>query len=220
MKKCRDIEPLLIGYVSGDILDSQRAVLDEHLKECIDCSEEIVKLQRLDVDLIDLKEESCDIPAGLKASILSEISFKKSASWHKLFSPTAFLSAVTVALAILVVVLAGKVEKISIYSNTAEVKPVKIMFLADNARDVSLVGDFNGWGIEPLILKNIKNGTWEAELKLAPGTYQYNLIVDGKKWVANPNASAHVPDGFGGTNSVVIVNGNGDNQIESVGEKI
>jgi hypothetical protein len=61
---------------------------------------------------------------------------------------------------------------------------------------------------------------WEAELKLVPGMYQYNLIVDGNNWIANPRSKSHVPDGFGGTNSVVMVNGNGENQVEKIGEEI
>jgi hypothetical protein len=220
MRNCNDIEPIMLSYISGDVLGSQKRILDEHLKECSNCAEEVVRLQRLDLNLIDLKEEEGAPPAELKNSILSELEFKSRVNLHKIFSPTLILSSVTVVLAVLVFILAGKMDKLSVHSYTPKAKAVKILFFSKDAQKVSLVGDFNGWGVDPLLLKNVNNGTWEAELKLSPGMYQYNIIVDGKEWVTNPNSKAEVPDGFGGTNSVMIVNGGGENKIENTGKKI
>lgn len=222
MRTCKEIEPLLFNYVSGEILSSEKRVLDEHIKDCDLCLDEIMRLQRLDMDLITLKEESATPPEDLRDVILSNIAMKKKEGrLHKMISSTSILTVTTVVLAVLVFILSGKVDKISLDpTGSAGAKAVKILFFSDNAQNVSLVGDFNGWGAEPLILKSTSAGMWSAELKLPPGMYQYNLVVDGEKWMANPNAKAHIPDGFGGTNSVVVVNGNGETQIEKLGKEI
>jgi hypothetical protein len=217
---CKDIEPIMIGYVSGEILQSQKRLLDEHISVCDDCADEIVKLQRLDLNLIELRDEESTPPDELKSAILSELSFKRRPGYHRVLSSTSILSVVTVVLAVLVFVMAGKVDKISSISDAPQSKMVKVMFLSDDAKKVSLVGDFNGWGVEPVLLKSVQKGTWEAELELSPGMYQYNLLVDGKKWVANPNSRAQVPDGFGGTNSVMIVNGGSDANMDRIGKNI
>jgi hypothetical protein len=44
---------------------------------------------------------------------------------------------------------------------------------------------------------------WEAALALAPGTYYFNLVVDGKDWVV-PGGVAIVSDGMGGMVAVLI----------------
>ena len=224
MRTCKEIEPLMLGYVSGDILNSQKRMLDEHIEECSACQNEILKLQNLDMELIELKEEEPELPEELKDNILNKISLnarKRERHLHRYFSPTAIISVVTVSLMILVFILAGKIETVSLYSKGPKAKSVKILFFSDEAKNVSLVGDFNGWSADdPLVLKSVNGGMWEAELKLIPGMYQYNLIVDGNNWIANPRSKSHVPDGFGGMNSVVMVNGNGENQVEKIGEEI
>lgn len=220
MRTCKDIEPIMLSYVSGEILASQKRILDEHLKECDLCSDEMIKLQSLDLTLVDLQEEEIDLPGELKSAILNGITVKKHQNLRKVFSATSLLSAATVVLAVLVFILVGKVDKISVLNGIQKTKSVKILFFSDTAKDVSLVGDFNNWGSEPLALVNVRNGTWEAELELLPGMYQYNLVVDGEDWVSNPNSKGEVPDGFGGTNSVVIVNGGNHSQTEDLGERI
>jgi hypothetical protein len=48
------------------------------------------------------------------------------------------------------------------------------------------------------------NGTWTATVQLATGRYEYKLIVDGK-WIPDPENPTQVGDGYGGTNSVVVI---------------
>jgi len=45
------------------------------------------------------------------------------------------------------------------------------------------------------------DGYWDVKLKLAPGSYEYKYVVDGKMWIEDPN----VPDPYGGRNSVVTI---------------
>ena len=48
------------------------------------------------------------------------------------------------------------------------------------------------------------NGRWFKETALAPGAYEYCLVVDGQ-WVTDPRATETVPNPFGGRNSVLRV---------------
>jgi hypothetical protein len=37
--------------------------------------------------------------------------------------------------------------------------------------------------------------------------YEYGFLVDGKDWTADPNADGFTADGFGGENSILIIEG-------------
>jgi len=75
----------------------------------------------------------------------------------------------------------------------------RFYFRAPNARNVSLVGGFNGWKVEetPMALGE-REGVWEAVLSIPPGTWRYAFVADGK-WEAPPGAGRYEEDGFGGT---------------------
>jgi hypothetical protein len=47
-------------------------------------------------------------------------------------------------------------------------------------------------------------GVWTVVVPLEPGIHNYAFIVDGERWVPDPNAPA-VDDGFGGMNSRLAV---------------
>jgi anti-sigma factor RsiW len=88
------------------------------------------------------------------------------------------------------------------------IKEVKIFFYYPPARKVAVTGDFNDWNAEGVPLKAAgKPGLWETELRLPPGVYSYNFIVDGELLVPDPNSSNQMPDGYGGTNSILLVKG-------------
>ena len=85
---------------------------------------------------------------------------------------------------------------------------VVIEYEAPGSAQVGIVGDFNEWGRKEVAVKSTKaEGRWVFELDLMPGRYQYALVVDGKKWVPDPNATGIIPDGFGGMNSVLYIHG-------------
>jgi len=90
------------------------------------------------------------------------------------------------------------------------IKEVKIFFYYPPAWKVAVTGDFNDWSEDGIPLKAAgKPGLWEAELRLPPGVYSYNFIVDGERLVPDPNATNQMPDGYGGTNSLLLVKGEG-----------
>ena len=86
------------------------------------------------------------------------------------------------------------------------IREVKIYFYYPPALKVAVMGDFNGWDSEGVPLKPAgKPGLWTANLRLPPGAYSYNFIVDGEVLVPDPNAANQTPDGYGGTNSILLV---------------
>jgi 1,4-alpha-glucan branching enzyme len=57
-----------------------------------------------------------------------------------------------------------------------------------NARKVIIAGSFNGWREDELLMKKDSTG-WHLPVALAPGTYEYKFIVDGK-WITDPSNPA------------------------------
>ncbi len=54
-----------------------------------------------------------------------------------------------------------------------------------NAASVVLSGTFNNWSQNELVMKKTATG-WELPYILAPGTYEYKFIVDGR-WMTDPS---------------------------------
>ena len=82
----------------------------------------------------------------------------------------------------------------------------KVTFLlkAPNAREVSLVGDFNNWDAEANSMKLDKDGLWKASLIFPPGRYEFKFLVDGK-WREGSKKEETVLNCFGTLNNVLIV---------------
>ena len=47
-----------------------------------------------------------------------------------------------------------------------------------------IAGSFNDWHPKVSDMNNMGSGKWVKEIELAPGTYEYRFVVDGK-WVAD-----------------------------------
>ncbi|MFO7653500.1 MAG: glycogen-binding domain-containing protein [Candidatus Krumholzibacteriia bacterium] len=79
---------------------------------------------------------------------------------------------------------------------------------APGAAQVHLAGSFNEWSATALPLVNDGRGNWSVVLDLEPGAHTYKFVVDGN-WVTDPDNPTSAPDGYGGTNSLVQVDGQG-----------
>jgi 1,4-alpha-glucan branching enzyme len=75
---------------------------------------------------------------------------------------------------------------------------------ASEASAVSLAGNFTNWDQAPVSLKKSRNGLWKTTLSLAPGTYEYRLLVDGQ-WRDDPQCPTRVANPFGTQNCVRTV---------------
>jgi hypothetical protein len=83
---------------------------------------------------------------------------------------------------------------------------IRFTLHAPGAERVSLVGDFNGWRSDEILLSDTTGrGHFSGALPLRPGRYAYMFVVDGSTWVTDPTAEGHRDDGFGNRNAVVTV---------------
>ena len=83
---------------------------------------------------------------------------------------------------------------------------VRFVFEEMGEADVFLVGDFNGWDrtAEPMNWDPLKK-CFNVELFLAPGKYEYKLLLNKEKLTIDPDNPESVYDGFDGCNSVLRV---------------
>lgn len=82
---------------------------------------------------------------------------------------------------------------------------VRFVLVAPDAHQVTVAGTFNQWdaAATPLV-RSGTSGVWTATLSLPAGEHQYAFVVDGARWIPDPNAPA-VDDGFGRRNSVLAL---------------
>lgn len=82
--------------------------------------------------------------------------------------------------------------------------PVRFGFFDPAAREVFLVGSFNGWNPRATPLVRDALGDWTTELALPRGEYRYRLVVDGE-WRDDPCAAQTAMNPFGGYDAVIVV---------------
>jgi 1,4-alpha-glucan branching enzyme len=82
----------------------------------------------------------------------------------------------------------------------------RVPFIAKvaEATEVRVTGDFTRWVKEGIALSHDGEGKWRTVLPLAPGKYQYRLLVDGE-WKDHAEATEHVANPFGSENCVLKV---------------
>jgi diguanylate cyclase (GGDEF)-like protein len=79
-------------------------------------------------------------------------------------------------------------------------------FTEQTYRSVHVIGDFNGWDrtAEPMTWEPPKK-CFTLELFLAPGKYEYKLLLDKETLTSDPDNPESVYDGFDGRNSVLTI---------------
>lgn len=76
---------------------------------------------------------------------------------------------------------------------------------APNAERVEVAGSFTDWRPTLELQDPDGDGVWTGSAPLEAGVHQYMFVVNGEKWVTDPNADRYVADGFGNRNAVVAV---------------
>jgi serine protease AprX len=95
--------------------------------------------------------------------------------------------------------------------DNAESHPPKIVgkkiifrFHNDFAASVDLAGDFNDWQQDALL--RCASGIWEIAVDCRPADrYRYKFLIDGAHWTEDPSHGLKEEDGFGGFNSVLLI---------------
>lgn len=76
----------------------------------------------------------------------------------------------------------------------------------DEAHNVSLAGDFNGWNPSSHPLSKDTTGLWFCKFATpGPGRYEYKFLVDGNRWIEDPGNGLRVSDDYGGLNSLLVI---------------
>lgn len=81
---------------------------------------------------------------------------------------------------------------------------IRIEFTHPTASAVAIAGSFNDWHAAATQMVRVANDHWVKDLVLAPGKYEYRLVVDGA-WISDPRATEAAQNPFGELNSVLQV---------------
>lgn len=83
---------------------------------------------------------------------------------------------------------------------------VQFAFADKSAKSVTVAGDFNDWDAEAMALRDTDgDGVWTGLIALRPGMHKYMFVVNGERWVTDPEAERYVDDGFGMRNAVIAI---------------
>ncbi|MCO6453371.1 MAG: S8 family serine peptidase [Caldilineales bacterium] len=78
------------------------------------------------------------------------------------------------------------------------------LFYDERAAQVAVIGDFNNW--QPAAMTLTAPGRWTLSIPTpAPGRYHYKYLIDGERWIDDPENSAKRRDGYGGFDAVLVV---------------
>ncbi len=84
--------------------------------------------------------------------------------------------------------------------------PVQFVLNLSDAKQVAIVGEFNGWDAEAALLERVPGSSlWTTTQMLKPGRHVYSYVVDGTKWIRDPLAPQAIDADFGRPQSVIVV---------------
>jgi hypothetical protein len=160
-------------------------------------------------DLQDEVLENKNYLEGMEEKVLNHLREQRKSSFE--IVPNIILSSkLALASSAALLVIIGLIGGFLIGSNIddtpfARGQGIEFMVAYPEAKQVSVIGDFTNW--QPRRLQKKKGGLWFLELDLKPGRYEYNFVVDGKRWVPDPRASDYALS-YGQYSSVIYVGGN------------
>ena len=197
-----EIQRYLDGELPADAVDSSgRAEADRLLEAAVSFSG-------------DLELPGAEIDRAVMASIRARPVKERESFWSWLFQPHAYqlrpaLAAVAVVALVAAGVFGGSIrdrQPADVVATASTTVLVRFELVAPTADRVSLAGSFNDWQADGVQLtQNAETGVWTGTVPLRPGEHQYMFVIDGAEWIPDPDAHAQVDDGFGQTNSVIVV---------------
>jgi hypothetical protein len=199
-------DQLVQRFVDQELTADERVQLLIRLGRDEELRERVVALERLSLEASQLPRPV--VPDGFVAAVLKQTAAPSPSRWQRamsaLWTPHAFqwnLAGAAAACVVLAAIAAGISSRWSSTPPapvmTAVVTPapervlVRLLVVHPGARTVQAAGDFNGWN--------------PARTPLEPGRYEYQFVVDGEQWIADPFAIEQSDDGFGSRNAVLDV---------------
>ena len=212
--KCLEIKSLIHLYIDQALPQDISKKVEEHLGTCSICQEEQRSWEEVFSSLNSVKPTP--VPDNLTQKIMMRVSKEKIQpsgidSLRRLFfiPRYSFRIAGSLATAAIIIFFAFTfIFNTPDISNQCIDNLVKVDFALQlsngKVRSVAIVGDFNNWNPSANQLKDVEsNGIWSTALTLGPGRYEYMFIVDGEKWITDPNAYKYTEDGFGNKNAII-----------------
>ncbi len=213
---CQKIKKLLNSYIDKTLDADMAKQVDEHLKSCPTCQDEFLRLKEMVTSLNSLSPKPA--PETFTQNIMAKISQKEiqiQTSWINRIKKQVSIPQLSfrlvgaAATAILIVFFAFTF--IFNTPDTSLICSAEVQFSLkindSKAHTVAIAGDFNGWNPQANILEDPEgDGIWTGTLKLEPGRYEYMFVLDGEKWLPDPNALRYVKDGFGNKNAILEIN--------------
>ncbi len=97
--------------------------------------------------------------------------------------------------------LAGK-----LYSPQVDSSTLTFLLHDHDVREVQLFGSWDDWRAPGRKAALVEPGIWQVRLaRPGPGRYLYKFLLDGTRWLDDPDNPHKSPDGFGRLNSLVDV---------------
>ena len=88
----------------------------------------------------------------------------------------------------------------------AGLEPVQFVLVRPSAQSVSVVGDFNNWGLnDSALVATNHDGVWSVTAPVPAGVHRYAFVVNGKEFIADPRAPRSSSDDFGMPSSALVV---------------
>ncbi len=193
-KECLQVLRSLPHDGSGTITAEAR----EHLGKCRQCRARMAALLLLERGT-GLRVQA---PDGLAQSIMARgfrpgrevVPRRRLLRW----APVAAAAAAALVLAALLTTHAVKRPAAS-----EQMASIPLTLEAPAAVEVTVVGDWNDWNPKAQPMTR-SDGKWEIVLQLKRGrSYQYQFLIDGKTWIADPKNLVRVDNGYGGMNSII-----------------
>jgi hypothetical protein len=217
-----DSDLLVQRFVDQELSAEERVQLLVRLGQDEELRRRAVALERLSLDASRLPRPT--VPDGFVAAVLARTTPSPSV-WRRLttslWTPRVLQwNLAGAALAATLVLLMGGGLVMSLQGrpsqapSLAAVPPgtpqparvlVRLVVVQPGARTVQAAGDFNGWNPALTPLEQASNGAWIVTIPLEPGRYEYQFVVDGEQWIADPFAVEQNDDGFGSRNAVLDV---------------
>jgi len=214
--KCLQAKQLIQEYLDQHISETDKKELEQHIQKCSSCREELESWGHFFADIKVLAEEE-PVPAEMTSSIMEQIESEQvtiQPSWwerlkHTLTIPRfslRWIGAAAVALVAFTVFINFNLFSPGVNPNGLTEVQFSLRAGAESISSVAVVGDFNDWNPNKHLLQDEnEDGIWTATLRLEPGRYEYMFILDGQKWVPDPEAYRYVRDGFGNKNAVIEI---------------
>ncbi|HDK27842.1 MAG TPA: hypothetical protein ENG48_12245 [Candidatus Atribacteria bacterium] len=214
--KCSKIEKLIHLHLDRVLPQDTSKELEEHLKNCSTCREEEKNWKKVFSSLNSIRPVS--VPDNLTQKIMAKVSMEEiNPSWidylkSRISIPRLSLRilgaavAVTAIFAFFAFAFIFNAPDTSPLVCSAEVK-FSLKLNDTKAHVVAIAGDFNGWNPQANLLEDPDgDGIWTGTLNLEPGKYEYMFVLDGEKWLPDPNALRYAKDGFGNKNAILEIN--------------